>query len=252
MDDGELEIDNDNGNEEQEQEEDNDDSQTDTRFPEVDEGGWIQWFCQLDTNSFLCEISLDFLNHKKNLIGINMKGYLNMIKSTEKPKQSALNENYLEKLASVKEVYGLVHKRFIRTKEGLIQMREKYLNGVFGKCPRVLCDKQVLLPLGLSEDLKYSRVRVFCPLCEEVYEPSRRVSDIDGAYFGIDYPQFFFTSYPDLNPRNKEYKRYIPKVHGFKIFGKYGSKYYNDDKRITRELLKKLKITNKNDDYEYD
>ena len=26
-------------------------------------------------------------------------------------------------------------------------MREKYLNGVFGRCPRMTCDKQVLIPV---------------------------------------------------------------------------------------------------------
>jgi casein kinase II subunit beta len=43
---------------------------------------------------------------------------------------------------------------------GLALVREKYLNSVYGQCPRILCDKQMLLPIGLSEELKYSRVKV--------------------------------------------------------------------------------------------
>ncbi len=39
-------------------------------------------------------------------------------------------------------------------------MRAKYLNGVFGACPRVLCDRQLVLPVGMSEDLSISRVKV--------------------------------------------------------------------------------------------
>jgi casein kinase II subunit beta len=32
-----------------------------------------------------------------------------------------------------------MHSRFIATPEGLSIMREKYLAGKFGNCPRVLC-----------------------------------------------------------------------------------------------------------------
>ncbi len=40
-------------------------------------------------------------------------------------------------------------------------MREKFLMGSFGICPRVLCERQNALPLGMSEELKTSRVKVF-------------------------------------------------------------------------------------------
>jgi casein kinase II subunit beta len=66
----------------------------------------------------------------------------------------------MESVSQAKELYGLIHNRFITTSKGLALIREKYLNGVYGHCPRILCDKQILLPVGLSEDLKYSRVKV--------------------------------------------------------------------------------------------
>jgi casein kinase II subunit beta len=44
----------------------------------------------------------------------------------------------------------LIHSRFIATPEGLSVMREKYLAGKFGTCPRVLCEKQNVIPLGIS------------------------------------------------------------------------------------------------------
>eukprot|EP00971_Amphidinium_carterae_P174051 3449990-Amphidinium_carterae.1 len=44
-------------------------------------------------------------------------------------------------------------------------MREKYLKGEFGNCPRVLCDRQHVLPIGTSEDLRMGFVKVFCPKC---------------------------------------------------------------------------------------
>ena len=58
------------------------------------------------------------------------------------------------------DLYGLIHARFIMSSRGMHIMRAKYLNGVFGACPRVLCDRQLVLPVGMSEDLSISRVKV--------------------------------------------------------------------------------------------
>ena len=70
-------------------------------------------------------------------------------------------------------------------------MRTKYLNGVFGSCPRVLCDRQLGIPVGMAEDLSISRVKIFCPRCEEVYVPRIKFVDIDGAYFASSFPHIF-------------------------------------------------------------
>jgi casein kinase II subunit beta len=66
----------------------------------------------------------------------------------------------MENVQQARELYGLIHARFLTTGKGLALLREKYLNGVYGHCQRILCNKQILLPIGLSEDLKYSRVKV--------------------------------------------------------------------------------------------
>ena len=219
------------------------DSNSDNRFPEVNEGGWIQWFCQLDGNEYFVEIDEDFLKNQSNLIGIKCKDYLDTLLSPEAPNEAIINEDYMEGLQAIKEIYGLIHKRFIFTPKGLALMREKYLNGIYGHCPRILCDKQILLPVGLSEDMKYSRVKVFCPLCEEIYKPRQRCNDIDGAYFGTGFPQAFLMTYPDLNPKINKIKTYIPKLYGFRIFGKYGSKYYCKNKKELNEKKKMLNIS---------
>jgi len=66
----------------------------------------------------------------------------------------------METVQQARELYGLLHSRYIISPRGLAIVREKFLNGVFGHCPRTLCNKQNLIPLGLSEELKYSRVKV--------------------------------------------------------------------------------------------
>jgi casein kinase II subunit beta len=97
----------------------------------------------------------------------------------------------MENVQQAKELYGLIHARFIQTAQGMALIREKYLNAVYGHCPRILCNKQILLPMGLSEQLKYTRIKVYCPKCQEIYKPRQKCSEIDGGYFGISYPQLF-------------------------------------------------------------
>ena len=86
---------------------------------------------------------------------------------------------------------------------------------LFGCCPRVICDKQVLIPVGLSEDLKYSKVKVYYPICCQVYKHSRhkgRSVSLDGAFFGTSFAQIFFMTYPDLKPKIKKKENIYPKI----------------------------------------
>ena len=139
------------------------------------------------------------------------------------------------------DLYGLIHQRFILTKKGLMKMKLKYHYSIFGICPRVLCDQQEVVPIGMSEELSVSRVKIFCPKCEEVYFPRGKFVDIDGAYFGKSFPIIFFQTFPDLIPDDVK-KLFVPKIYGFKIFGMAGSKYEN--KSLTN--AKGVKDKNKN------
>ena len=85
----------------------------------------------------------------------------------------------------------MIFKFYFSISLGLALVREKYLNGVYGVCPRILCNKQVCLPIGLSNETKYTRVKIFCPRCEEIYNPKQILADMDVAYFGINFPQLF-------------------------------------------------------------
>lgn len=222
---------------------DENDSNTDNRFPEEENKSWIHLFCSKEGNTFFAEVSEDFLKKKINLIGIKYEPYISIILSKEPPQEPSMSGDNADHIFKLNECYGLIHRRFIYSQEGLALMREKYLNEEFGHCPRILCEKQFLLPVGLSDDLKFSRVKVYCPLCEEVYNPNRRIyNDLDGAYFGTSFPNFFLSAYPDLNPRLKRLKHYIPKIFGFKIVGHRGSKYYSDNKQQLKVNLEKLGI----------
>lgn len=71
----------------------------------------------------------------------------------------------------------------------------------FGRCPRVLCQSQPLLPVGLT-DVPYEKsVKLYCGRCEDIYSPkSSRHGSIDGAYFGTSFPHLLFLCYPSLIP----------------------------------------------------
>lgn len=162
-----------------------------------------------------------------------------MILSSDNPDSEDLaNQNFLDIYQSAMDLYGLIHARFIISSRGLHIMRAKFLNGVFGACPRVLCDRQLCLPIGMSEDLSISRVKVYCPKCEDVYVPRIKFVDIDGAYFGCSFPHIFLQTFPELLPTNKPHE-YYPRIFGFKIYGKKGSNYkgqIEEDKELNNNI----------------
>ncbi|CAK84846.1 unnamed protein product (macronuclear) [Paramecium tetraurelia] len=222
-------------------------------------GGWIEWFCAHEDHQFLCEVDDDFIRDPFNQIGIKGKfgfykqksqRYLSeaikmILQSTSPEDQDLEDERFLEVYQEASDIYGLLHARFIFTSKGSAIMRERYLQGKFGHCPRIYCEKQNVIPIGLCEDLKTARVKVFCPRCEEVYMPKKKCADIDGAYFGKSFPQFLLMTYPDLHPKyqllpDTQIKaNFEPTLFGFKIAGKLGSKI----KRFEQQLQPNQIIT---------
>lgn len=99
-------------------------------------------------------------------------------------------------------------------------MYDKYKSGDFGHCPRVLCDGQLLLPVGLADQPTQHAVKLYCCRCEDVYHPTNpRHQHIDGAYFGSTFPHLLLLTYPELkyDATTKDKAYYIPRVFGFKL-----------------------------------
>lgn len=96
-------------------------------------------------------------------------------------------------------------------------MLKKYKEGAFGRCPRVHCSGQAVLPVGQSDMPRLSTVKIFCPMCWDIYFPrSRHHSTLDGAYWGTTFPHLFLHMYSNLVPvRNPD--NYTPRIFGFKI-----------------------------------
>ena len=151
-----------------------------------------------------------------------------MVLSNQQPNDEDLqDEAFLELNQESSDLYSMLHARFILTSKGMAKVYQKYLNGTYGQCPRALCDRQKVLPVGLSDTLRTSRFKNFCPRCEEVYLPKSRQVNVDGACFGTSFPQAFIMHYPMAVILPPKIYHYEPKIFGFKIAGKRGSHYYN-------------------------
>lgn len=118
-------------------------------------------------------------------------------------------------------LYGLIHSRFILTNRGLMLMESKFNLVHFGRCPRVLCQGQAVLPVGQSDIPREGSVKVYCPKCNDIYYPrSSRHRGIDGAYWGTTFPHLFLITYPEFRPSSQRVQQiYVPRVYGFKVHG---------------------------------
>jgi len=77
----------------------------------------------------------------------------------------------------------------------------------------------------MSEKLRSGRVKVYCPRCEEVYIPQTKFN-LDGAFFGPSLVHMFLAEYRTQIVLPPKILMYEPRMFGFAIAGKRGSKYF--------------------------
>lgn len=95
-----------------------------------------------------------------------------MILDADAPNNEILTEQQHELVESAAEMlYGLIHVRYILTSRGMSTMFEKYKQCEFGRCPRVLCNDQPALPVGLADTPRQNTVKIYCPRCGDIYSP---------------------------------------------------------------------------------
>lgn len=204
---------------------------------EAEDGSWISWFCSLKGNEFFCEVDEEYIQDDFNLSGLASQvpyyDYaLDVILDIESPNDEILSEEQHEMVESAAEMlYGLIHSRYIIASRGQAAMLEKFKNSDFGRCPRVFCSGQPVLPLGQSDIPRTSTVKVFCPKCGDIYYPrSKYQGNVDGAYFGTTFSNLFLMTYNYLKPPRPT-QSYVPRVFGFKIRNSTSNINYTDKEK---------------------
>lgn len=214
------------------QDDDDDDSNVSYDTPDEDEEEipWIVWFCSLKGNEFFCEVDDEYIQDDFNLTGLaNMVPFydfaIDMILDLEPQTDEQLTDEQLNMVESAAEtLYGLIHARFITTHRGLKLMEEKFRQSAFGRCPRVFCGGQHVLPVGQSDIVRESSVKLFCPKCNDIFYPrSSRHKTLDGAFWGTSFPHLLMMSMTETTgPVPPPTQTYTPRVFGFRLRQKEG------------------------------
>ncbi|EZF73172.1 hypothetical protein H105_04861 [Trichophyton soudanense CBS 452.61] len=199
---------------------------------------WISSYCSLMGHEYFAEVSEEFIEDDFNLTGLGAlvpryKEALELILDVEPDsdeddeededeyeededivlgderspdyKKSERRHNRVASDLSVIEssgelLYGLIHQRYITSRQGMQQMFEKYQLQHFGSCPRVLCGGCKVLPVGRSDIPGRDTVKLYCPSCQDIYTPpNSRFQSVDGAFFGTTFGCLFFMTFPELD-----------------------------------------------------
>lgn len=193
------------------------------------------------------QLAIDIITDNCKLSDLEEDGK-NSKKEDKKEDGKKHTQEFREQLEyNARTLYGLIHARYVITSRGLQKMLEKYKNGDFGYCPRVHCQLQPLLPIGVDDQPRMSPVKLYCSRCEDLYNPkSSRHSYIDGAFFGTSFPGMFFQTFPNLIPIHST-EMCCPTIYGFELheYSKLNRWRELQRKKMIDELeQKKVKVYN--------
>ncbi|KAL1952761.1 hypothetical protein VTO42DRAFT_4284 [Malbranchea cinnamomea] len=197
---------------------------------------WISAYCSLMGHEYFVEVSEEFIEDDFNLTGLQsqvplFKEALELILDVEPEYEEDEEEDDFDEdergtgnerpsgyrggnerrhmragsdlsmiESSAELLYGLIHQRYITSRQGIQHMLEKYEQQHFGVCPRVNCNGCRVLPVGLTDTPGLDTVKLYCPSCQDIYTPpNSRFHSVDGAFFGTTFAHLFFMTFPELD-----------------------------------------------------
>lgn len=207
--------------------------------PEEDYIPWIQQYCELFGHDYFVQVAQDFIEDDFNLTGLSQQVpyyrealYTILDYQVETAEdhnndesRSKRNPTELPNKAllahSAELLCGLIHARYIVSKQGLTAMASKFERNDFGSCPRYFCDGMHLIPVGSTDVPGQETVRLFCPCCNDIYIPSSsRYLNIDGAFFGTTFPGLLVKMFPEIeNQCRIRINKFSQNDFGLKLFG---------------------------------
>ncbi|RKP06554.1 casein kinase II subunit beta-like protein, partial [Thamnocephalis sphaerospora] len=185
---------------------------------------WISWFCSLPGHDFFCEVQEEFIDDEFNLTGLRglvpyYEEALATIMDLEIEEEPFSDQEAATIEAAAAMLYGMIHQRFILTRQGMRLMLQKYEHGQFGLCPRAYCVQSLMLPCSLVDVPRTDTVRLYCPSCQDLYNPPNvRHQRIDGAYFGTTFAHLFLMTFAGVLPPLRTLPgAYTPQIFGFRV-----------------------------------
>ncbi|CAJ0580929.1 unnamed protein product, partial [Mesorhabditis spiculigera] len=159
---------------------------------------WLQSILARKANWWMCEIDMDYIMDPFNAVGIDeqvslARSGLALLRRRDRPIDKIADDLAADAI----NVYGLLHARYILTKDGIRKMMNKNLRREFGCCSKVGCQMEALYPTGLYDEVGRSRVKLYCPRCRELYHAEANVT-LDGAFFGTSFPHNIYFERRDL------------------------------------------------------
>jgi casein kinase II subunit beta len=190
---------------------------------------WISWFCSIPEKEYFIQVPEAWIEDDFNIQGISLPDY-------EQALDVILGYDSAEDYdGSPETLYSIIHARYLCTKQGLEIMANRVMEEYYGVCPRWHCGNCAVAPCGVSDDVGVATVKLYCPRCNDIYDPPKaslliQECNIDGAAFGTTFATFLFETYksqlvPPLKISNddtehrvtRDYGVYTLKVYGFKV-----------------------------------
>ncbi|KAG2187791.1 hypothetical protein INT44_005481 [Umbelopsis vinacea] len=181
-----------------------------------DQLSWISWFCSLNGHEYYAEIAEDFIEDDFNLTGLPAivpyyREALELILDVE-PDEESMSKipdvSIIEPHAEM--LYGLIHQRYILTKQGLQQMKNTKLAILAIAPASTVADVEFYRVDGTTYRIK--KVFVYFAQAAWIYMFHRAL----GAHFGTTFPHLLVKTYAGLVPDTAE-KTYTGRLFGFRI-----------------------------------
>ena len=112
---------------------------------------WVDWHITVPGNQFLVPVDVSFIMNSFNMVEFKDSEHLGLTYFEEAHSQilgmAPRSQEELEDKAfqgvyqQAVDLYGLMHARYIQTKEGMQKTKLRFLANDFGTCPRVECNK---------------------------------------------------------------------------------------------------------------
>jgi casein kinase II subunit beta len=184
---------------------------------------WVQQFCQQRANSWYVRIDFEYLSEGFNYYGRqqyipNYKLARELICDTHSLEWRYISDRAIMEIHEQgKQLYGLIHARWICTSAGIALMRRKaFKKRRYGVCPRLFCRLVPLLPMGMSPVPNRHSAKLFCTRCGDIYKPPPG-KRFDGAHFGPAFPSVFILACPRSDGRTR-FRAPEHRIFGFKIY----------------------------------